>query len=123
MKRFIPILAVLLVAGCNNAPEASAPAAEASASTSASAAAPPSPAAVPAEAKRATATGVVQAIDTADNTITIAHGPIEALSWPGMTMAFQAPNIDLSTIKAGDEVTFEIEATGMGGTILSISKK
>jgi len=48
---------------------------------------------------------------------------VDALGWPGMTMAFQAPNTDLSALKAGDKVTFEFESTGMNGTIVSINKQ
>jgi Cu(I)/Ag(I) efflux system protein CusF len=124
MNRLVPVLAVLLIAGCNAAPEAAPPAA----STPALADAPaePAPAAAPtpaAEVKRGSATGVVQSVDVEAKTITIAHGPVEALGWPGMTMAFQAPNVDFATIKAGDNVSFEFESAGADGTIVSITKQ
>ena len=121
MTRFIPCLAILLLAGCSQAP-APAPAAPTPAAVSTE----PAPAAmapVTTEAKRASARGVVQSIDAAAKTITIAHGPVESLGWPGMTMTFQAPGADLSAIKAGDEVDFEFTSTGMNGTIESISKR
>jgi Cu(I)/Ag(I) efflux system protein CusF len=123
MKRSTLLIAALILAGCNRAPDAPAPAAEAPAPAPAVSepAQPPAPA--PAEIKRGSATGVVQSIDAAAKTITIAHGPVEALGWPGMTMTFQAPNTDLSTIKAGDNVDFEFDSTGADGTIVSITKR
>ena len=123
MKRLVLLLAVLIVTGCNRAPEPAAPAAEAPAPAAAEAAPPATPPPAPAETKRATATGVVESIDATAKTITIAHGPVDALGWPGMTMAFQAPNTDLSSLKAGDNISFEFDSSGMDGTIVSITKQ
>ena len=123
MKRLAPLLAVLIVVGCNRAPEPTTPSADAPAPTAAESAPPATTAPAPVEAKRASASGVVQSIDAAAKTITIAHGPVDALGWPGMTMAFQAPNTDLALLKAGDDVEFEFDSTGMDGTIVSITKK
>ena len=124
MNRFAPLFAALLITGCSAAPDATPPAATATAPAATPAAPAPAPAPMPpAEAKRASATGVVQSVDAAAHTVTIAHGPVEALAWPAMTMTFQAPGADLSTIKAGDNVSFEFTSTGMDGTIESISKK
>jgi Cu(I)/Ag(I) efflux system protein CusF len=55
--------------------------------------------------------------------VTIAHDPVEALGWPEMTMTFAAPGVDLSSIKPGDAVSFELTANGMDGTITAISKQ
>jgi Cu(I)/Ag(I) efflux system protein CusF len=123
MKRLVLLLAVLIVAACNRAPEPASPAAEAPAPAAAEPAPPATPPPAPAEIKRATATGVVESIDATAKTITIAHGPVDALGWPGMTMSFQAPNTDLSTFKAGDNVSFEFDSSGMDGTIVSITKQ
>jgi Cu(I)/Ag(I) efflux system protein CusF len=61
-------------------------------------------------------------VDAAAKTITIAHGAIEALQWPAMTMTFKAPGVDLATLKKGDHVEFELTANGMEGTITKITK-
>jgi Cu(I)/Ag(I) efflux system protein CusF len=125
MNRFAPVLAALLIAGCNAAPEATPPAAS-TPTPSEAAPAPAPPAATPppaGEVKRATATGVVQSVDVEAKTVTIAHGPVDALGWPGMTMAFQAPSVDFATIKAGDNVSFEFDSSGMDGTIVSITRQ
>jgi Cu(I)/Ag(I) efflux system protein CusF len=124
MKRLILPVAVLLVAGCSRAPEPPAPAADTPAPAATQPAPPAASAPAPAaEAKRATASGVVQSIDATAQTVTIEHGPVEALAWPGMTMTFQAQGIDMSAIKAGDNVAFEFDSTGMDGTIVSITKQ
>ena len=122
MKYVLPCLAILLFAGCDRTADAPVPAAPTPA-TASTEAAPVAEAPVTTEAKRASARGVVQSIDVAAKSITIAHGPVEALGWPGMTMTFQAPAADLTTIKVGDEVDFEFTSTGMNGTIESISKR
>jgi Cu(I)/Ag(I) efflux system protein CusF len=122
MNRLALVLAVLMLAGCDAAPDSTPPTA-----TSPPAAAPattPAPASAPAvETRRGSTTGIVQAVDTEAKTITIAHGPVEALGWPGMTMAFQAPDSDLSTLEPGDEVAFEFDATGSEYRIVSITKR
>jgi Cu(I)/Ag(I) efflux system protein CusF len=119
MKRLIPILiaSTLALAACNQANETPAATAPAPVSTAPSA---PAPMASP---KTASATGVVQSIDAAAKTITIAHGPVESLGWPGMTMTFLAPGADLAAFKAGDNVSFEFTSTGMDGTIVALSKQ
>ncbi len=123
MKIFVLAVAVLLLAGCRAAPDALAPGASPAASGQAGDA---RPAAVPppaGEARRASATGVVQTVDAPAQSLVIAHGPVESLGWPGMTMTFRAPGVDLSAIKAGDAVSFEFTTTGMDGTITSISEQ
>ena len=73
------------------------------------------------DAKQASATGTVQAVDPDAGTSTIAHGPVDALQWPAMTMTFMVPGVDLSSIKQGDRVTFEFTSKGMDGTISKIA--
>lgn len=71
--------------------------------------------------KRASATGTVEAIDLAARTITIAHGPVPELGWPAMTMTFKAPDIALARFKPGDEIAFDLSASGMAATVTAIS--
>lgn len=77
----------------------------------------------PATATTASATGTVQAVDASAGTVTIDHGPIDALQWPAMTMTFHAPDVDLGAIEKGDQVSFEFTSTGMDGTITSITEQ
>ena len=71
----------------------------------------------------ASATGTVEAVDAPTGTITIAHGPVDALKWPAMTMTFKAGNTDISSIKQGDQVTFEFISTGMDGTLTKVTRR
>lgn len=75
----------------------------------------------PSGSTAASASGVIKEIDVAARTITIAHGPVDALKWPAMTMTFKAPDTDLGSIKQGDRVAFEFTSTGMNGTITRIT--
>ena len=53
--------------------------------------------------------GVVKAIDPKAGTVTIQHGPIPAVGWPGMTMAFVAkPASMLKSVKVGQTVGFDL---------------
>ena len=66
--------------------------------------------AVSEKAQTARATGVVKAIDPQAQKIVLAHGPIEALNWPAMQMAFKvADPALLKGIKVSDEVRFELQ--------------
>ncbi|MGV6475571.1 copper-binding protein [Azotobacter vinelandii] len=64
--------------------------------------------------------GTIKAIDTKNNTITLAHDAVPALQWPAMTMAFGATPEQLAGLKVGDRVEFEFRADGMKATIVSI---
>ena len=127
MKIAIALLPLVLLAGCS-APDSTAPTIDAAPTASVTEPAPPAPApAAPAvEASAAatgSATGVVESVDAAAKTVTINHEAVDSLEWPPMTMTFQAPDIDLGTIKAGDKVSFEVTAVGMDGTITSITRQ
>jgi Cu(I)/Ag(I) efflux system protein CusF len=74
-------------------------------------------------ATSASAEGVVESVDAAMHTITIAHGPVPALDWPSMTMTFQAPGVDLSGLERGDRIAFDFLANGMNATITSIERR
>lgn len=66
-------------------------------------------------------TGAVTAI-TGDQ-VTIAHGPIEGIGWPAMTMTFAAEPGDLAGLKTGDQVTFAFRQQDGKSIISSISKR
>jgi len=69
------------------------------------------------------AEGTVTAIDPEAGTITIEHGPVEAVGWPAMTMAFESSDMMRQQVSIGDEVTFQFRTTDAGGEIVSITKK
>lgn len=74
-----------------------------------------------ATAKTATGSGVVTAIDKAAGTVTIQHGPIAAIEWPAMTMAFKAePPALLDTVKVGDRVAFDLKGAGSSYTVTAL---
>ena len=125
MKTPSLIIALAFAAACTPQNEDRAAGTEAAApSTQAPAPAPAPPAEPEATPAAATApgSGEVTAVDPVAGTITINHGPIEALEWPAMTMTFAAPDVDLGAIKQGDKVTFELRQTGaMEATVTSIT--
>mgnify|MGYP001550960307 FL=1 len=71
----------------------------------------------------ANAQGTVTAIDDEAGTITIDHGPVEAVDWSAMTMAFEADESERMKVKVGDEVTFGFRMADSGSEITSIEKK
>lgn len=55
--------------------------------------------------------------------LTIQHGPIPALGWPAMTMAFKAnPPALLNGLKAGQKIGFDVKSTGMDGEVTAIRR-
>lgn len=53
--------------------------------------------------------GGIEAVDFAHATITLTHGPIASLKWPGMTMDFRVSDPALiRSLKPGQKVAFEI---------------
>ena len=123
MKTLTAVLAIAVLAACSAAPEAP-PAAPPVAAAPAEPEPSPDPAPAPAEATRhASGTAMIESIDVAAGKVTLAHDAIPALEWPGMTMTFDVSGVDLAQFQAGDAVAFEIDATGMGGTITSMSKQ
>ncbi|MCX7587787.1 copper-binding protein [Phenylobacterium sp. 58.2.17] len=53
--------------------------------------------------------GVIKALDLKAGSVTLQHGPIAALKWPAMTMAFKADPSLLKTVKVGQKVTFTVK--------------
>jgi Cu(I)/Ag(I) efflux system protein CusF len=81
----------------------------------------PAPEAPAPSVATASASGTVEALDVAAKTVTIAHGPVDALKWPAMTMTFKS-EVDLVDLKKGDHVEFEFISTGMDGTITKLTR-
>ncbi|MBA2237511.1 MAG: copper-binding protein [Lysobacter sp.] len=69
----------------------------------------------------ATATGTVESVDPSTNKIVIAHGPVEALKWPAMTMGFTASPEQIQAVEAGQKITFEFRSADADNTIVSIT--
>ena len=68
--------------------------------------------------------GSVTEINEAEGKITIDHGPIAAVGWPAMTMAFSADEDSMDKVAVGDRVTFEFQTTeGGGGELTAIAKQ
>ncbi|CAA7614943.1 copper-binding protein [Magnetospirillum sp. UT-4] len=59
--------------------------------------------------------GTVDAVRADARQVKVTHAPIKALGWPAMTMDFAvADGIDLSRVKAGDRIDFELARGGDG---------
>ena len=55
--------------------------------------------------------GTVKAVNPDQQQVTLAHGPVEALGWPAMTMPFKVSDKKLlDGISAGEEIRFELGA-------------
>jgi Cu(I)/Ag(I) efflux system membrane fusion protein len=63
--------------------------------------------------------GAIEAIDVANTTVTLAHGPIASLGWPAMVMDFkvQDPAL-LRALKPGQEVAFEMTEASAGEYVI-----
>jgi Cu(I)/Ag(I) efflux system protein CusF len=77
----------------------------------------------PSSVKHGATRGTIEAIDVAARTITIRHVAVPELEWPAMTMAFHAPDIDLSAWKPGDRIAFEFSVSSMTATITTIRRE
>jgi Cu(I)/Ag(I) efflux system protein CusF len=81
--------------------------------------APTADSTTPAEPARGT--GVIEAVNTAAGTVTIAHQPIEALGWPAMTMSFKVANPELlKRATVGEKVEFSLGGREMSSPITSL---
>ncbi|MGP5739586.1 copper-binding protein [Pseudomonas aeruginosa] len=74
-------------------------------------------------APSASAEGTIKAIDNERHTVTLAHGPVAALQWPPMTMAFKTEPGQLDNLQVGDKVAFEFLYEGGASKIVNIRKK
>jgi len=63
--------------------------------------------------------GSIEAIDFTHSTVTLAHGPIDSLKWPAMTMDFRflEPTL-LQSFKPGQKVIFEIAEESAGEFVI-----
>ena len=68
-----------------------------------------------------TTTGVVEGVDVAKGSVTLAHDPVKSLNWPAMSMGFKVndPKL-LEKMKKGDKVQFTFVQSGRDYTITSI---
>ncbi len=63
--------------------------------------------------------GTLEAIND-DGTVSITHGPIQSLGWPGMTMDFALANSSLAAgIKPGSAITFELVERNPGEWVIT----
>lgn len=75
-------------------------------------------------AKTGQGTGVIKAVDAKAGTLTIQHGPIPAIGWPAMTMAFKAASPSLlNGLKVGQTIGFDVKATGMSAEVTAVRPK
>jgi RND family efflux transporter MFP subunit len=66
------------------------------------------------------AEGTVKAIDTKSGSLSIAHGPVETLKWPAMTMNFKAANDALlAGLQPGAGVAFEFVERSPGEWVIT----
>jgi len=66
--------------------------------------------------------GSVDAVDLAQKSVTLAHGPIASLKWPAMTMDFKVKDPALlRTLKPGQSIAFDfVEAAAGEWTIVRV---
>jgi len=66
------------------------------------------------------AEGTVKAIDAKSESLSIAHGPIETLKWPAMTMNFKAANSALlAGLQPGTGIAFEFVERSPGEWVIT----
>jgi len=66
------------------------------------------------------AEGTVKSIDAKSGTLSVAHGPVETLKWPGMTMDFKAANSALiADLKPGAAIDFEFVERSPGEWVIT----
>jgi Cu/Ag efflux protein CusF len=66
------------------------------------------------------AEGTVKAIDAKAGTVSITHGPVASLKWPGMTMDFTPANTALfAGVKPGAAIAFEFVERSPGEWVIT----
>ena len=123
------LAAPLALAACNNSQETSEPSGAMMSEDMADAGTMPMSDDMPmmdsaATGKTGSGEGAITAIDEAEGKIMIEHGPIAAVGWPAMTMAFSADKESMKKVAVGDRVTFAFRTVeGGGGELTAIAKK
>ena len=75
-------------------------------------------------ATTAQAVGVITAIDTKENILTLDHEAIPAINWPAMKMGFKVADPSLlNGLTVGDKVDFELKAEGENYIIIAVKPK
>lgn len=65
--------------------------------------------------------GTVSKVDSEKGTVTIAHGPVESMKWPAMTMTFKVKDKKmLDKVKQGEKVDFSFVQSGKDYTITEV---
>lgn len=66
-------------------------------------------------------TGVVEKVDSAKGTVTLAHEPVKSLNWPAMTMSYTVKDKALlDKVKPGKKVEFEFVQQGKEYVITTV---
>ena len=64
--------------------------------------------------------GTVESLESKDNTVSIAHGPVPTLKWSAMTMEFKLANASLGAgLKAGSRVSFDFVERAPGEYVIT----
>lgn len=67
------------------------------------------------------ATGTVKAVNRQANKVTLAHGPVESLRWPAMTMAYQVKDQALfDKLTVGKIVNFDFTKAKTGYLVTAV---
>ena len=81
-------------------------------------------ASAPSEADAKLAEGTVKKIDKSAGKLTIAHGPLESLGMPAMTMVFRVKDpVWLDQVKAGDPILFAADQVNGAMTVVELKRK
>ena len=65
--------------------------------------------------------GTVTKVDSKKGTATIAHGPVESMKWPAMTMTFHVKDKKMfDKVKEGEKVEFSFVQSGKDYTITQV---
>ena len=66
------------------------------------------------------AVGVVKNVDPKRGVVTLAHGPVNSLNWPPMTMDFRVRDkASLAALKPGQQVEFDLVEEQKGSYVIS----